>query len=492
MTTLEEFFRRDGVIDIDRIEKIDAETKPADFDRVTSDLRALYEDGLEAGQVVRHYNEAIGVGLSANSAPPQPSQLRYVVHRVAGRYDSPATRTLGSDPADEELHSLYGGKGLGFDAVMKQLDRLSILCTTSFMLAAMTRHGIQLRIFSPDQVMRVTDEDNPSELRDDLLIAIKGRGGMTVFGRGPLPEDESEPQRTMWRVDDEGRVLSAQQLDPYGNILPVIQLPSGPLAGHAWLQPSTSRFASACMSAALLADLQVAAVKQAHSQMIFQTRNPERAPPAEVGPGHALKIHADDALNFAHPAPDISGTLDIEDRVHSRWLTSEAIPTAEIHGQTVLTGAALLVAERPLEALRKEGLPAALHAEQRAYEIIARLQNVGYGGTLPVDAELSVTFGSAQRPLDKATMLDAAGRAEVLGAQSRIDTISELWNVPRAEALEIFDRVEADRQLYAATELPEASVDVMAAAGEDDVETADSMADLVRAPAVPGGSDARR
>ncbi len=490
MTTLEEFFRRDGVIDLDRIEKIDAETKPADFDRVTSDLRALYEDGVEAGQVVRHYNEAIGVGLASNSAPPQPSQLRYVVHRVAGRYDSAATRTLGSDSADEELHALY--EDIGFDAVLKQLDRLSILCTTAFMLVAMTRHGIQLRIFSPDQVMRVTDEDNPSELRDDLLIGIKGRGGLTIFGRGPLPEDESEPQRTMWRVDDEGRVLSEQQLEPYGNILPVLQLPSGPLAGHAWLQPSTSRFASACMSAAIMADLQVTAVTQAHSQMIFQTRNPERSPPAEVGPGHALKIHSDDALSFAHPAPDITGTLSIEERVHGRWLASEAIPTAEIQGSAPLTGAALLVAERPLEALRKEGLPAALHAERRAYEIISRLQNVGYGGTFPADAELSVTFGLAQRPLDKATMLDAAGRAEVLGAQSRIDTIAELWGVTRAEALDIFDRVEADRQLYEPTELPQASVDVMAAAGEEEVETADSMADLARGPAVPGGSDARR
>jgi len=448
-----------GRIDLAALTQHDQQAKPSGYADAVAELVALYEDGPAAQAVIRTYLHRLGLGLRGNHQPLQLGLLSYIVDRLACRYDAPPSRSLlrPSGTAYRETSSEHKAMlrvldDLGWDGLMREADRYAALCGMAVLRLYPTDYGLSGRLFTPDLVLRVPSPAIPDRIEHDAAVALKLAGdAYEVHWKGA-----DGAWRMAWTTAD-GRIRDDSPFgaeDPVTGyaLLPLVVLYHAPPAGRAWLMPRVSRSAYVAALAGLANDLQAMTALQAHSSLVYLTADPNNEPPSITGPGQVMKIHNQDEVRFETPNPLIQQVESVMTRLVTLFLYGESIPLFEVDGRTVLTGAALKVAERGLQARRETGIPLAQKTERAAWRVIVELHNAHAAAwgvePLPTDTTLSVQLAAVDQPEDAATILENGARAIALGAASVIDLIQRLYSCSRDEAISRYQQAGMDAVAY--------------------------------------------
>ena len=498
-----------GRFDLEAIIDMDRANKPAGFDRTCIELFSMYEDGSDAQALIRQQQRRLGAGHQDDPHPPQVSGLSNIIERLAARYDIPAVREIvdadgvaydEDSPMVKRYHRIL--KPMSWHSCLAEMDRQSVLMGQSYGRIYSTGKKLSVRIVAPQHILRVPDEVDPSDPQMDQAFTIRLQGDRYEHHTF----DKSSGIRRMWILDKDGIITDNS---PYGiegflpyddPVLPAFVLSNRHLGGRAWATPRVGRLASALIASVLHGEMQSLALSQIASWIVFQTRDPSRRPPEFVGTSGAVSIHTDDSLTTERPSPLIKEVLEIDAHLGRLALAADSIPPTERDGQFP-TGAALDAAERPLNALRTQGLEQAAAAEDQAFQIIRMFANGDFeGAPIPPDAEIRVTFPPPREPEEPSAAVESEARKIAIGLSSRIDAIMTILRCSREEAKQHALRVDRDQKEFGRSldgDLPSAqqadtpsAVDRMAqAVGEG---SADSEVDLANGVSSGEARDSRR
>lgn len=439
-------------IDVDAIIEESNKHKPTKHDQIVSELVSLFEDGADAQALLASYLKRNGLGLSQNDRPLQFGLLSYLVSRTATRYSFPASRRLkrnGELLADTDPEQLIADRvyaDLGWDAAMQKADKLAALTGTAFIRVYPGVEGLSARVFPANRVHRIPHHQSADKISMDSAIVLETTAGYEVH----LKEGD---QRLMFMLDSEGAVLpgsvygeSGVMPPEYGGVLPIIRLDSASPVGDAWLTPKASRVSYGLALGGLQADLQALAALQAHSLMSYTTDDPARDPPDTSGPGSIVKLHTEERIDFLTPSPKIDSVRLVFRELLRTFMMGEAVPVQEVDGVSVLTGAALKVAERGMASQRLAGIPVAIAAETRAWNIIKTLQRAHCdpGQEIGEDTEISVSLVTSESPQDETGELSTVAQEIALGLSSLVDGAQRILKLNRAQAITRLKRVQED------------------------------------------------
>ena len=492
----------------------DKELKPDNLNHNVGLLVALLEDGAAASVATRIFLQKNGLGLKANNDRPlQHGELSYVIDRLSGRYDMPATRRLinprsgkpysASSQQHKAMAKLY--EDAFIDASMAVADRYSTLTNTVLIRVYPTKKGIRLRYFTPDLTARVPDPQLADEIDHDHCIALRLAGNLWEVHK----LDPETGLRHMYMIKDSSANLDGSTYNPqqdlpeyqiaeyqpfgetegaypanYQGILPIVRLDVEPTVGRSWIDVRLSRISYTMGLAGLNADIQSLAAKQAHNLLVFSTDNEAAPMPSVNSHGGGVKISAEDDLRYEIPQSFIPDLAEAAKNIGEAFLTGERIPRPEARGDRAPTGAALKVQEAPLRAYRAKAMPLAVKAEKELWSVIrvlSRAHNLSpqsFG-----DIEMEVTLGRIDSPEDDGVILDNAAKGIALGVSSPVEAVQRLHNLPEHRAVEHLQKVREHIEKYpaltptAANQVDQGdNADMVAAANGEN--SADSVTDL--------------
>jgi len=457
-----------------RLKEIDRRWKPTDSQRHWQAQSDLYHD--HASDLVRARLREQGVGQANDLFPLHLNVLRRVVETLAVTYRRPASRYLRNpvgrrlaESSGEHRSMVEAYRTAQVDAILKEADkRRSLFRQVALRLYADdTRRGIAIRIFAPLAVMRWPDPSAADDIVRDFAFGLKlADNRWELWSR----LDENERPTDRWRmmlVDGDGLQLPTPEqpfammpepmASPYPEP-PVVLLHDSITAGDPWLAPKHSR-STVPLAIATLGALQIELARlQAHHEVhLLQQPEGDPATPAEIskdaGPGtrhvHPPSIRE---VKQLEASPALEAVQDVMERTLSMFALSEDVPHDLFRRSQIVTGSALEVLEEPLRARREEQASLAELDERRLYERFASVHNVhapGWGRpVLPTNVELDVELAPRDAPTSPDELITSMSRAITLGAASPIDLISSLYNIPRAAAIEMHERIADDLESY--------------------------------------------
>lgn len=439
-----------SLIDVDR------KTKPAgaDDEWITS---CQYYDDRSRQSTIRRLAE-LGVGLANNRRPIEISLLRRIIDRLAIVYDSAPTRWLvdryGARLSESDPRHVTMTRTLDlaqYDLAWRRVDKLRALLRQVVIryYPSDARGSVVMRIFEPHNVMRQPIPYAPDQIEYDEQFALRLCGA-----------DEDHEVWEHWVRDGQSWSCTVvdrggeQQGDqPYSgyDVLPVQIVYDEYSGGRAWIPPRFSRTSFVDAINAISNDLWALIVNQAHSDRFFKTDNPDGVP-SKKGPGMAAAIPADTDVIEVSPNPRISECQSVLESFVKLWSVSEDLPVDEFLNRQVLTGPALKVADRALNARREAQILLAPGDERAAYRKLRAVHNVHCAawGLAPLDesTDLDVEIGDTSDPIDMRELQEGYARSIALGSRSVIDLIQAEQSVSRTTAIKVYERVAIDREAY--------------------------------------------
>lgn len=439
---------------------MDAATKPLHFEETCETLIELYADS--SFSATNDHLKRLGVGLGTNKTPLQVSMLRYVIDRISVAYDRPPNRYLEKTATNKRIaESSKHHKAMlrvveraQLDLAMREADRIRGLTRQAIIryYPVDSEGAVLARVFNPCHVFRIVDPASSDRIEQDQAIAIQLAGGMhEVWWR------DEEGWLMMWTV----RNGEPHDVQPFGDNdfrspyseLPISIVYDSFSSGRAWLAPRVSRIASVNAINLLSNELLELVATQAHVTRRFKTRDPNRPPPAQTGPGQTVKIHIEDELDDISPSPAIAEAKLVLQEVIRNFLLSEDLDPNELsESRAINTGAALRVQERGLMARRESQVPLAVRDERLAYRKLRAVHNhhaASWGESpLSEDHDMRAELAEIDSPTDMSTQLDVESRKIALGIGSTIDAIQALENLHRPQAIERYSRIKEDAQAY--------------------------------------------
>lgn len=438
-----------------------------------------YEDTSRA--LTQKFNDDIDAGIEDNPRPLEIALLRRIVDRL-GVYQAAPTRYLLRDdtrlvddsPEMRALERVY--KRMRMDSNMRRADRLRGLyrqCVIRVYPSDARRSAV-VRCFEPFNVARRPNflEGSADQIETDYEFALClskekscGKAIWEHWTRDETRADNDHPQGiwTMRVVNESGDMLEDQPFadtnfdNPY-DVLPVLQIYDEEPQGRAWLPPRSSRTSWASAVNALVNDLWALVFAQAHDNVAFIMEDPASAP-SDTGPNTAWALDKGDDVKRLSGNPKIEGSIKVLLELLATWSISEDLPADEFdRSKSMVTGVALLVRERGLNARRRELIPLAEEDERLLYERIAAVNNLHRDDwklpELPVDVELVMQAGELRPPRDPAELISTYAKEIALGTKSLIDLIMAMESCDRPAAIRRYEQAALDLETYPVRQNP--------------------------------------
>jgi hypothetical protein len=474
---------------ISQIKADDARWKPASFDRDAIALASLAEN--RGRSVTLDHLRTLGMGDPDNPRPVSIGAIPRLMEALSVLYRLPAVRllkerggeVLADDDARAQAFAEMTRRAL-LDSVWGLVDARRNLLRQCFLSFVEGRRSVQARVHWPFDVFRSVTPSAADDLDQDEAIAIEVMRGPTanesVFQLWSHEEDDS------WRchiVNGAGALHGEQ---PYGDEgqppydgLPIVLVPDALMAGVAWLPIPESRLDFALNINTQVNDLMFIVKNQAHSLKVMTSNDPKGAKPVEDGPEKIMVLPEGSTLQVLQQSPAISAINDTIAAQLAMLAMSESLPGDAFSAtRTVLTGTALKVAERDLEARRQRQVPITIEAERTAFEKMRAVHNAFASSwrvpSLGDELELVVAFASQWQPTDAREMQESAFKDMAIGATSIVGYLQERYRLDRAGAIDLYKRVQADRAAYpvANQQNPGAMIDGQLPAGGEGSATA--------------------
>jgi hypothetical protein len=455
-------------VDLDGLKTADGASKRASFDADVSALIRHYEDDARGLTMARLAE--LGVGIKDNRRPLEVSLIRWVVDQLAVAYASaPARWVLGKsgkrlgEKTAEHKAMVAAYEASQIDLALREADRLRALCRQVVirLYPVDELKRVEVRLFTPDLVMRAPHPAVGSSLDFDARFALRLAGGVLEYWskddagwsavwtdkNGAMLDDDKQPfADTGHRVP---YALAAAQL-----------IYDGYPAGRAWLPPRTHRLATIDAVNMLANELLELVRSQAHSQRVF-TGVEHQDVPTERGPGVDLALRSDTARALdLTPNPKINEASNVLTRTLRDFLASEGLPVDMLEaGRQILTGAGLKTQLRGLIERRKGQLPLASGDERSLwtrYRSVHNTHAAAWGKAPLADVQMDVELAPMDLPVDGREASESGARDLALGLASRVDLTMRTRNVSRQQAIRILEQVDADRRDYPPHVAPDA------------------------------------
>lgn len=445
------------MITINQLLEADKATKGADYNDEWRRAACYYTDQSRA--LTRASLKKLGLGIPHDPRPLEVGLLPRTIERLACVYDRPPTRWLARDRArlaedDPELArmlDLY--ERMGMDAKLREADRQTALYR-QVLIRVYPVDSLKLpviRLYGPQCVARMPSDSTPDILAEDAAFALLQSGEP----RSPSAKWE------LWERTSSGWVMrtvdgnSTDLAEPFPlayGILPAMMRYESDPCGQAWLPPRASRTAYVEKLSQAANDLAALVQAQAHDQRVVATKRPEDVP-QEGGPGSTWVLPPDSQASVLTANPKIAESVAVMEAQLRLYVLSESLPLSEFDAQApALTGAALRVQQRALHDRRAAQVPSAVADERRLWEIVRAVHNAHARewGVDPLDVttRLEADIGDVEVPVDPREQQEAAARGIALGTMSVIDAIQAQHRCSRAQAIEVFRRVQADARDY--------------------------------------------
>lgn len=473
-----------------------AKVKPGGADRDWMTLSAYYND--EARDITIGDLATLGVGLKDNTRPLECMMLQRIVNRLATVYASPPLRWLKrkrrrlaeSNSAHQAMLDVL--ERAQYDLSWKRIDALATLLRVIGVrfYPSDQKGSVVLRVFEPFNMMRDPDPSAADQIEADrsfaLLLEKCGTEEVWEFWQRTGTKADGSPEWRCTQVDQKGAptgdqpFASTDLVSPYDK-LPVMLVYDELAMGRAWLTPRSSRISNQRAVNAIANDLWSLVTHQAHSKSVLKSDNPDSAPTID-GHGGTVNIGTKEDFNVVTPNPKIAESQNVLDYIAFLWALGEDHPVNEFSRSTqVLTGAALMVTERPLDARREARVPLAIETEREAWGKFRCVHNLHVAARasatwsdqelLAEDTQLEVEIAEVSAPQDAKALQDVSLRDVLAGAASIIDYIGARDRVNRAKAIATWERVQEDNKAYPPGQLDQTSAASSGAANAADAAT---------------------
>ncbi len=452
--------------DLAVLKKTDENLKPggAAFTNDAIRLAELYED--RAKQLVLTHMKTIGVGNPDNPDPYTVPILRRLVDALSVVYRTPPVRRLtngdrefaDNDPASVALATVYDR--MAADQHWACADRMrNLYGTVAVVYQESNAHrSVQMRVIEPFNLLRAPSSRSADVLDEDEAVAFCVRAAdRPPDERFELWVHEDDGTWCAHMVNGDGEKAGTQPygdegISPFGDVLPAQIIYAELPRGRAYLPIPASRIAYSLGVNAIANDLAYLLQQEAHTTIAVSTDDSDGVPD-EVGPGSIWSMPSDSQAKAITTNPKISESGQVLDQILRLFATGESLPADTFQlNRSILTGQALKVQERPLEARRQAQSPMAAENERMGYAKIARVHNVFAASwdqpLLDAGAELRLTLGRAWQPVDPRDLQQVYFGDLEAGSASIIDYMMERWALTRDAAIQAYERVKADRELY--------------------------------------------
>lgn len=455
------------MVDLASLKDIDLKTKPPNSEQAWIQLANYYDDASRL--ITIEANKSLGAGLRGNDRPLTLNLIRRIVRRLAVCYKAAPTRWLSqgatrlgdNDPDMVALHQTL--KRMSYDIDWARADQLSTLHRQIAVrwYPSASRRAVVMRCFEPFNLIRDPDptagDDIASDRRFALLLSKQGNDEIWEYW------ERLDGGWYAALIDQGGALLVDQPfaetalMSPY-NVPPVQMIYDETPQGRTWLPPRESWLSWARAINAMAEDVWALVLSQAHSERVLKTDDPASAP-TTTGPNTLLRLEREDAYELVSGSPKISESLEVLANFMRFWALSEDLPSSDFDAnKTILTGVALMVQERPLDARRAERTPLAASNESLAYRLWQPVHNDNAGvwgvPVLSDRLELGAALGATKEPTNARELHEAYFGELAIGSLSLIDFIMAARSINRADAIKEYARVQADRESYPAAENP--------------------------------------
>jgi len=427
-------------------------------------LKKYYEDSAQTE--IRSFLRTLGMGDSSNPHPLSMSTMRRVIDEQSVVYSTPPVRALEigglelEDDAREMRDLAKVFEKMLYQVHWQTIDELrNLYRQVAVLFSESGPHGcVQMRIFEPFNLRRRTDARARDIMDADEAVAFQ-------ISAAEEPENElfelwmHEDDGT-WRmnvIDGVGQMSGVQPygddgVSPFGTVAPFMMVYDELPRNRAYLPMNANRLGYAKNLAAVLNDIMYLIKLEAHTSLAI-TSDDTRGVPTETGPGKIFVLPGDATINTLATSPKIKDSAEQLDRVLRYWANSESLPSdAFQETKTPVTGTALKVHQLPLARRRARQVPMVAPNEARAYEKLVVVHNTyaDFWGLpmLPDDATLKVTAASTWQPIDQKEMQEVYFKDISVGGESLISYLQVKDGLTRTQAIEKYDRVQRDRELY--------------------------------------------
>lgn len=443
---------------------------------------ALYPCGpsyiINSVKLVKYYDDdAVDMtrqllGLGVDKTPITTNMLKRVVDTISITYDQPPSRRLlelnaylpDNDPVVVAYETCLTASG--FDAHFRRVDAYRNLVGTVIRrtYASDAQRRLTHRMFLPHQVYRQPSPGYEDDISQDLAVALELNQGLyELWERG-------EGDAGTWRMfitDAAGEVIrepfGPDGTSPYG-LLPIQLIHDQPSEGRAFMPLKVSRIGYQ-ENINRIANNSIEMIEfQAHDQMVYKTQDPEHAANLDTGPGNVNVLNATDSLEAIQRRPMIVETLETITSLRNQWLVDEHIPIDYFNGSSSLqTGAALRAQLWPLKERRDAMVPLVKMEQERAFQIVRAVHNVHAAewGQLPIleSLQLRVQVSDIPIPIDEDKQRDIGFREIAAGLQSTINYLMRKHQIGREAAVDMYEQIQVDNDLYPPMVNPNALVD---------------------------------
>lgn len=451
---------------IGELKEIDRKLKSPNADAESVLLDRIYHD---SGRIdVLAQLQIMRMGVKEAQWPLIVGMLRRVVDRLAVVYAQPATRWLRrndkrlpeTDPAHLATERVL--KRAQLDLALSEADKLRALHRTIALRVYPSdpKKSVVLRPFGPMNILRDVDPSAADTFDGDRRFALC----ISCSGDNEVWETWTrvgEGWKVEW-ISEKGDLVkqpfgSTADISPYGATPPVLLMSDAPLLGRPYLPPRSSRIGFSYIISALANDLLSLAVQQAHSRQVYK-KNVVASPgpaPESTAHGGVMTIDTTEDFQIVTPQPAIAAVDNLVKTFCMLFLAGEDLPLSDMDpSKGPVTGPALMVLERPLQARREQLTSLADEDERLLYERLRSVHNAHAEawGAAPLDetTELEVEVADVRQPTDPVILQKCAFADIAAGLASSIDYICARDGVPRHVAIANFARIQADRKLYPA------------------------------------------
>ena len=456
-----------GAVPVADLRMLSNKDKPGgeEYDKTSTELEALAEDGPAARALVTKYLHTMGLGYKKSREQPLMASgiLLWLVERIANLLDSPpsyfwrkASGAIEKDNAAAHKTSSELAEEMDLTSALRKLHRLAVTSGQAYLRVYPTEDGLLPRVFGASGVMRLVHPALADNVQHDRVFALPISGGQLEVHW----QDGAGARFMVWCDAETGVVDPSSPFAAEGHataydLLPVVRLGSEPTVGAPYVAPRSSRVTYTLAISALQNDLLAMGALQAHSLLVWlqdltdPNREDAHAQVPEPGPGAGYKLPKGDDLKFETPQPLIEAVLKIVLSLLKTFLLGEHVPQHEAEGDAVRTGQALLVAERGLLARSEAMRPGLVRAARDVWRVVRDVgmtDQVGPADLPPVD--LVLQLAPQRMPATLREILEDLAKALALDLSSRVEAIQRLHGCSRDEAIARIEQIDADLAEY--------------------------------------------
>lgn len=447
-----------------------------DLDTESSNLKDLYLG--QGRDLTLAHLQKMGQGDRKNLERPfQTKLLKRFVKTAAVVWATPPTRRVGvagvslgdDDPKVELVSRIYQRSRI--NSYLKSVDRWRTLLGQAIIYVNPPQENrpekLPIRVFWPHAVMRNPTDTAQDDITQDEALAF-------LVYRDPRTEAKSiwhywrqvEPdQWEAFRVYFSGELVddNADAIFPGGRApfegCPFLQVYDELPEGRAWLPIDETRSAFQLATNIVMNDVLYLLKQEAHSVIGVTGITNQRDMPKRWGPGEMWGFEDPETrLHLLALNPKLAESIAISRHVLEIFAGGEGLPGDYfLATRKYETGAAGRLRQQDLDARRQDQLQDGLEVELELFDIIRNLWNTyraNDGDRIDPLLSMGVELGRQWYPTDLATLQQTYAFDISIGAASMIDYLMERDRLTREQAIDKYERIQADREVYVVRENP--------------------------------------